>query len=119
MKATKEMHKNRNKKNRATDTATEPETNGVPVTNTTGIEIETNVPVPAARSNAKYPWASLEVGHSFFAPINHKGGSTQAYQASKRYGVHFIARKAEKDGVEGVRFHRIEEPMRSRKAKAA
>lgn len=93
-------------------------TNEAPV-NTTGIEIETDVPVPATRSNAKYPWASLEVGHSFFAPINHKGGSTQAYQASKRYGVHFIARKAEKDGVEGVRFHRIAEPMRSRKAKAA
>ena len=83
------------------------------------IEIETNVPVPTARSNAKYPWQSLEVGHSFFAPINPKGGSTQAYQASKRYGVHFIARKAEKDGVAGVRFHRVAEPMKSRKAKAA
>lgn len=82
--------------------------------NTTGIEIETDVPVPAARSNTKYPWASLEVGHSFFAPINHKSSSPQAYHASKRYNAHFIARKAEKDGVEGVRFHRIAEPMRAR-----
>ena len=85
-----------------------------PTTNTTGITIDTDIPVPATRSHGKYPWQSLEVGHSFFAPINQKGGSSVAYGASKRYGKHFIGRKETKDGVDGVRFFHVAEPMKTR-----
>jgi hypothetical protein len=85
-----------------------------PAANTTGITIDTDIPVPSVRPHSKYPWQSLEVGHSFFAPINQKGGSAVAYGASKRYGKHFIGRKETKDGVDGVRFFHVAEPMRSR-----
>lgn len=80
-------------------------------------EIERGIEVPNRVRVSKYPWATLDVGDSFFAPIAAKGGSARAYMASKKHGKHFLSRAAVKNGVQGVRFHCVAEPMVSRKSK--
>lgn len=71
--------------------------------------IEDGHPIPAARQNnsrrAKYPWADLEIGQSFFVEgAALRSMSSTASHAGRRNGKKFIARAAEG----GVRVWRYE-----------
>jgi hypothetical protein len=63
-------------------------------------EIDTDVPLPAVSAprgrKEKYPWSTLEVGHSFFVPggVLKKMQST-ASKASERSGNTFVVRPVE------------------------
>jgi hypothetical protein len=62
------------------------------------IKIEANVPLPPAKQ-AKYPYARLKVGESFFVKgkkIHDMGGSTAYW--SKRLNTQYVIR-TEGDGV--------------------
>lgn len=73
-------------------------------------EIEKNLPLPERQRgtpgrNAKYPFAKLEVGDSFFIPgIKVQSASRNANYHSMRLGRKFVCRTV--DG--GVRIWRIE-----------
>jgi len=85
-------------------------------------EIEDNIPVARIESGRKrlYPFDKLNVGQSFFIPCDGENGErtkesvrASARVASKRYkdqgfAVKFISRVDTKDGVTGVRIHRVE-----------
>lgn len=73
----------------------------------------TNIPLPTRQTRGKYPWETLEEGHSFFVP----GGKdkvwyTQCSAKGKALGKKFIARKytLEEQGeepVEGIMVWRV------------
>jgi hypothetical protein len=72
-------------------------------------EIDKNVPLPpnaGKPGGGKYPWASMEIGDSFFAPG--KVGARVA-TAGKRGGGQskFTIRTVTENGVRGVRVWRI------------
>lgn len=86
----------------------------------TAFQIE-NVPLPAATRNreAKYPFADLQVGQSFFVPgktvkdlastvgtYNRKYMS-ENFDGSKERTRQFSSRNDTKDGVKGVRVGRV------------
>jgi len=65
------------------------------------IEVDKTVPVPEGKK--RYPYASMEVGDSFFVDSGKLQVVCNAnYRASKRLGMQFIARKE----PEGVRVWR-------------
>jgi hypothetical protein len=66
-------------------------------------QIETGIPVPAAR--LKYPWDELDIEESFFVRDGNAGTiSTSARNYAKKNGVRFVVRKVEG----GVRVWRTE-----------
>lgn len=73
------------------------------------IKIDKNVALPTSGANAKYPFADLSIGDSFFAP-----GRTSAQispctaHAQRERGGKFTARTVTENGVKGVRVWRIE-----------
>ncbi len=78
-----------------------------PKANTGGITILNNIPIPAAVrgcGKAKYPWASVNVGESFFVPgiTNLKSFQTACVKAGKVNDRKFIVRKYTLDGADGV-----------------
>jgi hypothetical protein len=76
--------------------------------------IETDVPAPAGRS--KYPFAEMDLGDSFFVPLedetvaNRRAQSVraQAGRFGKLNGVKFSIRTLDEDGQVGVRCWRVE-----------
>lgn len=74
------------------------------------ISIDKNIPIPKVNRGghlkpreAKYPWAQMEVGNSFFVPeVTVKQFGSTVYAASKRSGRKFTIRAV--DG--GVRIWR-------------
>lgn len=91
----------------------------LPVTSK-GIAIETDVPLPAnidSASRSRYPFDSLQVGHSFFlantpeVPSQRKRMASTVANANKKYreaGIRFVVR----DGIHpalgaGARVHRV------------
>lgn len=70
------------------------------------LEIDKGIPRPASLRAAKYPWAALEIGDSFFVPsvngATHNVASVASW-AGKRHGKKFSSRTV--DG--GVRVWRI------------
>lgn len=107
------MKAKNSKRNKSTISDTT--TNATPQTLAEGnFQIEDGIEMPATSRKALYPWASMNPGQSFFAPVSKKGGSARAYIASKRYGKHFLSRAETKDGVDGVRFFCVAEPMQVR-----
>ena len=70
-------------------------------------EIEKGVPLAAKRAyDHKYPFSSMEIGDSFFAPCDETARNritTSVSYASKRYGTKYVTRKV--DG--GFRVWRI------------
>jgi hypothetical protein len=82
----------------------------LPTTNG-GITIEDNVPMPESvrtGGKAKYPWAELKEGQSFFiAGAKVETFYTLCSTASKKHKCKFIARKWDGEGgVKGVRVWR-------------
>ena len=85
-------------------------------------DIEDNIPVARIESGRRrvYPFDKLGVGQSFFVPCEgEKGNRTKgsvrsaARVAAKRRrdngeAVKFVSRLETKDGVSGVRIHRVE-----------
>jgi hypothetical protein len=68
------------------------------------IEIESGIPIPAARSVRKYPWQEMKVGDSFFTTTNKiRSFRTMVSAASSRLGVKF--RTAPEKG--GMRVWRV------------
>ena len=66
------------------------------------LEVEKSVPLPEAKK--RYPYASMDIGDSFFVDAGKLQVVCNAnYRASKRLGMQFIARKE----VEGVRVWRV------------
>jgi hypothetical protein len=76
----------------------------------TEITIDKNVPAPAERRRMKqYPWREMGVGDSFFvSDRTSQQVSASAGHASKRLDYRFTCRKAEQNGVKGVRVWRID-----------
>ena len=86
-----------------------------------GIEIEDDIPVPPGSDRRaverKYPLSDLEVGQSFFLPLeegddlkrmaNRLSQARQGYQ-KRNEGVRFTQRMWEKDDVVGIRIWRVE-----------
>ena len=86
-----------------------------------GIEIEDDIPVPPRSDRRaverKYPLSDLEVGQSFFLPLeegddlkrmaNRLSQARQSYQ-KRNEGVRFTQRMWEKDDVVGIRIWRVE-----------
>lgn len=86
-----------------------------------GIEIEDDIPVPPGSDRRsverKYPLSDLEVGQSFFLPLeegddlkrmaNRLSQARQGYQ-KRNEGVRFTQRMWEKDGEVGIRIWRVE-----------
>lgn len=61
------------------------------------MKIETGIPITDRRaatnaSRAKYPWAALEVGQSFFADIDPNALRAAAFRYGKRHGKEFKVR---------------------------
>ena len=97
-------------------------------------QIEDNIPVPAAggrSSQNDYPFASMQIGQSFFeAGINVKQASSRV-AAYKKQGIGIAIRAETRDAlneageqikIEGVRMWRVEPSAKSnrgRKAKVA
>lgn len=85
-------------------------------------EIEDNIPVARIESGRRriYPFDKLSVGQSFFVPCDGEKGdrtkgsvrSAARVAARRRRGngesVKFVSRLETKDGVSGVRIHRVE-----------
>jgi len=76
--------------------------------------IEQDVPTPAGRS--KYPFQEMEVGDSFFVPLEDEtlakrraqSVRAQAGRFGKINGVKFSIRTLDEDGQVGVRCWRVE-----------
>jgi hypothetical protein len=70
--------------------------------------VSTNIPVPGCNTSgmkAMYPWATMPVGGSFFAPGVRSMSTTHA---QKRHGRKFTASHRVESGVAGVRVWRTE-----------
>jgi len=82
--------------------------------------LETDVPVSGRSFGVRasqYPFAQMEVGHSFFMPL--MGGEDTINKVARRANSainlakkrfpewKFASRRSEKDGVEGYRVHRV------------
>ena len=66
------------------------------------LEVEKSVPLPEGKK--RYPYASMDIGDSFFVGDGKLQVVCNAnYRASKRLGIQFIARKE----PEGVRVWRV------------
>ena len=66
------------------------------------LEVEKSVPLPEGKK--RYPYASMDVGDSFFVGDGKLQVVCNAnYRASKRLGMQFIARKE----AQGVRVWRV------------
>ena len=67
-------------------------------------EIVKNVPIPEKAmprntKGSKYPFASMEVGDSFFVPKEKNTLATHASVVGKRINMKFTTRMVDKDGV--------------------
>ena len=74
------------------------------------IKIEKGVPIPKIKGHAKYPWNEMEVGDSFFAPLNGRDfgqfrNSISTSARQHKLGTTKNFRTATVDG--GVRVWRI------------
>ena len=77
--------------------------------------IERGIPVPPPRKHGNwpktgvtYPFASMEVGDSFFIPRRTSNRIAAAWATTRRVtGFRFTARRAVKAGVMGTRVWRI------------
>ena len=74
------------------------------------MEIEKGIPLPdRVGRKLKYPFDAMDKGDSFFA----EGAESQsianlAWAFGKSHGCKFVTRRAEKNGVSGVRVWRYE-----------
>lgn len=73
--------------------------------------VEKGVPIPSRRNIGRpsiYPWASMQVGDSFFAPIGKgkAGVAKGSYNAQKLHGIKLTTRSVTENGRAGVRIWR-------------
>ena len=73
-------------------------------------DVDDNVPMPTkgAPGWKKYPFAEMEVGHSFFAPLPSTMLSNASINWGKAHGRRFSVRKVTENGVQGARVWRVE-----------
>lgn len=70
------------------------------------------VPLPDGRGggNAKYPWADMEPGDSFFVPLEGAAKFIRHMSAPPKLreaGMEYARRTVTENGVNGVRFWRV------------
>lgn len=71
------------------------------------IKIDKGVPIPNGSGGySVYPWAEMEVGDSFFAPVPGLSGSIAG--AARKYGWKFRTQTTVENGIKGVRVWRKE-----------
>lgn len=57
-------------------------------------KIEKNVPLPTGpHGNTKYPFASMQVGDSFFADGLPNSARVAAYSAARRHGITLVTKR--------------------------
>ena len=76
------------------------------------VKIDKDVPLPPKRCglhHQKYPFATMEVGDSFFVPEYKpgKGGGALFHHWQKKLGHRYTSRKVEENGVVGLRIWRF------------
>lgn len=72
------------------------------------IKIDKGVELPKKWSaHQKYPFPSMKVGDSFFAPVKHVNINGSIAYATAKTGFRFEARTVTEKGVKGVRVWRI------------
>lgn len=75
-----------------------------------GVEIPTDNP-GRGRNSRRYPFHDMAVGDSFFVPCDARevrSVQSAGRNHTRRHGHAFITRRRTEDGVEGVRFWRVE-----------
>lgn len=75
------------------------------------IKIDKNIPIPAGHNiglrAGKYPFATMEVGDSFFIADEPRRVWTAAYGWGKRHGAKFSMHACTEDAEDGARIWRI------------
>ncbi len=74
-------------------------------------DIEEGIDIPmVTRRKSKYPWANMEIGHTFFVPDASKKQTitSSAYRFGKQHGMKFTVREVNEEGVAGIRVWRVE-----------
>lgn len=74
--------------------------------------VQHGIPLPRPLFRAKYPFAIMEVGDSFFAPCKRRvNGQESVTVAARKFakskGMRFASRTLTEDGVRGVRVWRV------------
>jgi hypothetical protein len=69
------------------------------------ITIDMDVPVPQVDHSrgTPYPWKTLQLGQSFFAPVSQVSSTNWSHKTGFKYTI----RSVEEGGVKGVRVWRI------------
>lgn len=70
------------------------------------IKIDKDVPIPELPS--LYPFSSMEVGDSFFAPGKTNKQMQNAASNYRKRGMKFVTRQVTENSVEGTRIWRTE-----------
>jgi hypothetical protein len=72
------------------------------------IKIDKGIPVPDSKAGpfAKYPFASMEIGDSFFSENISSVGVAASFNGKKQ-GKKFICRRVTEDGISGARVWRV------------
>jgi hypothetical protein len=74
----------------------------------TQIKVDSGIPPTSHNGVRKYPWRSMRVGDSFFAPsVKISGMSANAGRMGLSLDMGFICRTVVEGGVAGVRVFRI------------
>ena len=83
------------------------------------IKIDKNVPLPKRSGARKYPWASMQVGDSFFISLLSMPTRNSLYACAKWAGIKISVNSVTEDGVRGVRVWRIADEKPPQKIRAA
>ena len=70
-------------------------------------EIQKNVPLPPSRRAKKYPFDTMAVGDSFFAPVMVSCLNSSAYRFRRGTTLKHTIRSVIEDGVAGCRVWRV------------
>lgn len=76
-------------------------------------KVEKGIEIPKAKTRNKYPVGTMEVGDSFFTPLENKSSQRVQtaliqYTKSNRFvGMTFTTRVVEENGIRGVRLWRV------------
>ena len=70
--------------------------------------IDSNIPVPVGKlTGRKYPFAEMQVGDSFFAPVSMAKIRNALAHHKMGTGVRFAVRTVTENGVDGARCWRV------------
>ena len=71
-------------------------------------KLDANIPIPPLKGGQpKYPWESMKVGDSFFAPVPHSVLYSASYARTKKHNAGYKTRSVVENGVQGCRTWRV------------